>query len=85
MSDPVTGGERRDAVALDTIERAIIDLAAGLPVVVVDAEDRENEGDLVLAASKATPDSSASWRHTSGVVCVPMEGRGSSTGSRRHR
>src|SRR6476659_4652674 len=76
MSDPETRGERRDAVALDSIERAIIDLAAGLPVLVVDDEDRENEGDLVLAASKATAEQLGFMvRHTSGVVCVPMEGR----------
>jgi 3,4-dihydroxy 2-butanone 4-phosphate synthase/GTP cyclohydrolase II len=59
----------------DTIERAIAEIAAGRPVVVVDDEDRENEGDLVLAASKATPQWLAMMiRHTSGVVCVPMEG-----------
>ncbi|MDQ1677355.1 MAG: 3,4-dihydroxy 2-butanone 4-phosphate synthase / cyclohydrolase [Actinomycetota bacterium] len=59
----------------DPIERAIRDIAAGLPVVVVDDEDRENEGDLVFAASAATPELLAFMvRHTSGVVCVPMEG-----------
>ena len=55
MSHPGTDGQPRDAVRLDTIERAIADIAAGRPVVVVDDEDRENEGDLVLAAAKATP------------------------------
>jgi 3,4-dihydroxy 2-butanone 4-phosphate synthase / GTP cyclohydrolase II len=70
-----TGG-RRDGVRLDTIERAVADIAAGQPVVVVDDETRENEGDLVLAASKATPERLGFMvRHTSGVVCVPMEGR----------
>jgi len=63
-------------VALDTVERAIADVAAGRPVVVVDDERRENEGDLVIAASKVTPQLLAFLiRHTSGVVCVPMEGR----------
>ena len=63
-------------VPLDPIEVAIADIAAGKPVVVVDDEDRENEGDLVAAASKATPELLAFViRHTSGVVCVPMEGR----------
>jgi 3,4-dihydroxy 2-butanone 4-phosphate synthase/GTP cyclohydrolase II len=63
-------------VELDTIDRAIADLAAGRPIVVVDDEDRENEGDLVLAASKATPEQLGFMiRHTSGVVCVPMEGQ----------
>ena len=61
--------------------RAVADIRAGKPVVVVDDEDRENEGDLIFAAAKATPELLAfTIRHTSGVVCVPMPGRGS-TGS----
>ncbi len=64
------------APQLDTIERAVTDIAAGRPVVVVDDADRENEGDLILAASKATPELIGFMiRHTSGVICVPMEGR----------
>jgi len=60
----------------DSIERAIADIAAGKAVIVVDDEDRENEGDLIAAASKATPQLIAFMvRHTSGVVCVPMEGK----------
>lgn len=60
----------------DSIERAIADVAAGKAVVVVDDEDRENEGDLIAAASKATPELIAFMvRHTSGVICVPMEGK----------
>jgi 3,4-dihydroxy 2-butanone 4-phosphate synthase/GTP cyclohydrolase II len=60
----------------DPIERAVADIRAGRPVVVVDDEDRENEGDLVVAAPKVTPELLAFMiRHTSGVVCVPMEGR----------
>jgi 3,4-dihydroxy 2-butanone 4-phosphate synthase/GTP cyclohydrolase II len=60
----------------DPIERAIADIAAGKAVIVVDDEDRENEGDLVAAASKATPQLIAFMvRHTSGVICVPMEGK----------
>jgi 3,4-dihydroxy 2-butanone 4-phosphate synthase/GTP cyclohydrolase II len=62
-------------VRLDSIERAIADIAAGRPVVVVDDEDRENEGDLVFAARKATPELMGFMiRYTSGVVCVPMLG-----------
>jgi 3,4-dihydroxy 2-butanone 4-phosphate synthase / GTP cyclohydrolase II len=57
----------------DTIERAVAEIAAGAAVLVVDDEDRENEGDLVFAAAKATPQLLAfTIRHTSGVVCVPM-------------
>jgi 3,4-dihydroxy 2-butanone 4-phosphate synthase / GTP cyclohydrolase II len=63
------------AVRLDTVEQAIADIAAGKVVVVVDDEDRENEGDLVAAASRATPAMLAFMiRYTSGVICVPMEG-----------
>ncbi|HET9187804.1 MAG TPA: bifunctional 3,4-dihydroxy-2-butanone-4-phosphate synthase/GTP cyclohydrolase II, partial [Acidothermaceae bacterium] len=60
----------------DSIERAVADIAAGKAVVVVDDADRENEGDLIAAASKATPELIAFMvRHTSGVICVPMEGK----------
>ncbi len=58
-----------------TIEEAIAGIAAGRPIVVVDDEHRENEGDLVMAAEKATPELVAFFvRHTAGVICVPMEG-----------
>ena len=43
------------AVRLDDVERAIADIAAGRPVVVVDDEDRENEGDLIFAAAQGDP------------------------------
>ena len=66
---------RRDQVRLDPVERAVADIAAGRPVVVVDDEARENEGDLVFAASKATPELMAfTIRHSSGVICAPMPG-----------
>ncbi len=62
-------------VVLDDVERAIADMAAGRPVVVVDDEDRENEGDIIFAAEKATPELLAFMvRYTSGVICVPMPG-----------
>ncbi|MEU6704988.1 bifunctional 3,4-dihydroxy-2-butanone-4-phosphate synthase/GTP cyclohydrolase II [Streptomyces wuyuanensis] len=63
------------AVEFDGIERALSEIAAGRPVVVLDDEDRENEGDLVFAASAATPELMAfTIRHTSGVICAPMTG-----------
>ncbi|WP_432479105.1 bifunctional 3,4-dihydroxy-2-butanone-4-phosphate synthase/GTP cyclohydrolase II [Nocardioides sp. GXQ0305] len=66
-------GHRDPTLRLDTIERAIADVAAGRPVVVVDDEDRENEGDIIFAASRATPELMAfTIRHSSGVICVPM-------------
>ncbi|MBB1245848.1 3,4-dihydroxy-2-butanone-4-phosphate synthase [Streptomyces durbertensis] len=62
-------------LTLDPIERAIADIAAGRPVVVVDDEDRENEGDLVVAAEKATPEIIAfMMSECRGLICVPMEG-----------
>jgi 3,4-dihydroxy 2-butanone 4-phosphate synthase/GTP cyclohydrolase II len=56
-----------------TIEQAVAAIAAGKPVVVVDDADRENEGDLIFAAERATPELLAFMvRHTSGFICVPM-------------
>ncbi|OLF13742.1 bifunctional 3,4-dihydroxy-2-butanone 4-phosphate synthase/GTP cyclohydrolase II [Actinophytocola xinjiangensis] len=55
------------------IERAVADIKAGRPVIVVDDEDRENEGDLIFAAEKATPELLAFMvRYTSGYICVPL-------------
>jgi 3,4-dihydroxy 2-butanone 4-phosphate synthase/GTP cyclohydrolase II len=60
---------------LDSIEQAVADMAAGKALVVVDDEDRENEGDLVFAAQRATPALTGFMiRHTSGVICVAMTG-----------
>ncbi len=60
---------------LDDIDRAIKDIAEGRPVVVVDDANRENEGDIILAASLATPELLAFMiRYTSGVICVPLPG-----------
>jgi len=56
----------------DTVESAIEDIAAGRLVIVTDDEDRENEGDLIMAAAKATPPSVGLMiRYCSGIVCVP--------------
>lgn len=62
-------------VRLDTIAQALDALRRGLPVLVVDDADRENEGDIILAAQKATP-VWMGWtvRHSSGVLCAPMPG-----------
>ncbi|MGF6886157.1 3,4-dihydroxy 2-butanone 4-phosphate synthase/GTP cyclohydrolase II [Nocardia sp. GAS34] len=60
---------------LDSIQAAVAALAGGGPVLVVDDEDRENEGDLLLAAELATAQTVGFLvRHTSGVLCVPMPG-----------
>ncbi|MCX5337894.1 bifunctional 3,4-dihydroxy-2-butanone-4-phosphate synthase/GTP cyclohydrolase II [Streptomyces sp. NBC_00140] len=61
-------------LTLDPIEQAIADIAAGRPIVVVDDEDRENEGDLVIAAEKATPEIVAfMMSECRGLICAPME------------
>ncbi len=60
---------------LDQIETALEALAKGEFVIVTDDADRENEGDLILAAEKMTPEKMAFLlRHTSGVVCVALKG-----------
>ncbi len=65
---------RAPRIRLDTVERAVGDIAAGKAVVVVDDEDRENEGDLIFAASRSTPALMAfTIRYSSGVICAPME------------
>src|SRR6476619_6078827 len=57
------------------IENAIAAIQRGELVVVVDDADRENEGDLIMAAEKVTAESMAFMiRHTSGVICMPMLG-----------
>jgi len=63
------------AIPLDEVTRALKDIADGRPVVVVDDANRENEGDIIFAASKATPELLAfTIRYSSGVICVPMRG-----------
>ena len=57
----------------DTIETAIQTIAAGGIVIVTDDEGRENEGDLVMAAEKVTPELvNMMIRHARGLICVPM-------------
>lgn len=61
--------------AFDSVETAIAAVCRGEFVVVVDDETRENEGDLIIAASAITPEAMAFMvRHTSGVVCIALPG-----------
>ncbi|MCM3925208.1 bifunctional 3,4-dihydroxy-2-butanone-4-phosphate synthase/GTP cyclohydrolase II [Frankia sp. AiPs1] len=70
---PASGVDGVD-VTFASIEDAIVEIAAGRPLVVVDDADRENEGDLIFAAEAATPELVAFMtRYTSGVICVPMD------------
>ncbi|NVJ01357.1 3,4-dihydroxy-2-butanone-4-phosphate synthase [Myxococcus sp. AM009] len=58
---------------ISSIDDAIRDIQEGKFVIVADDEDRENEGDLIMAAEKVTPEHLAFMvRHTSGIVCMPM-------------
>ena len=68
MNDPVSASD-----PLSTIDDALDALKAGRLVIVVDAEERENEGDFVCAAELVTPESvSFMLRHGAGVLCVPV-------------
>lgn len=62
-------------IRLDSIEQAIADIRDGKAIVVVDDESRENEGDIIFAASKATAELMAFLvRYSSGLVCAPTTG-----------
>ncbi len=68
--------KERVVETVDRIEVALAAMARGSLVVVVDDEDRENEGDLIMAAEKATPEAIAFMvRWTSGVLCVALPGQ----------
>jgi 3,4-dihydroxy 2-butanone 4-phosphate synthase/GTP cyclohydrolase II len=72
----MTRGAGTQAGAFSSVEEAIHDIARGRMVIVVDDKDRENEGDLILAAAKITPEAIAFMvRHCSGIICVPLEAR----------
>ncbi|MEV0276281.1 bifunctional 3,4-dihydroxy-2-butanone-4-phosphate synthase/GTP cyclohydrolase II [Streptomyces sp. NPDC050610] len=74
MTAPHSWYGAEEDLTLDPVERAISDIAAGRPVVVVDDESRENEGDLVVAAEKATPELVAfMMSECRGLICAPME------------
>src|SRR5829696_7067159 len=78
MSSPSTSrklcsSRRSESDMSGDIELAIKDIAAGRAVIVVDDEDRENEGDLIFAAELATPELLAFMvRYTSGYICAPL-------------
>lgn len=60
----------------DTIESAIEDFKQGKILIVVDDEDRENEGDFIMAAEKVTPEKiNFLAKHGRGLICVPMTGQ----------
>ena len=60
-------------MALATIEEAVADIRDGKMIIIVDDEDRENEGDLVCAAEKVTPEIiNFMARHARGLICLPL-------------
>ncbi|HET6656065.1 MAG TPA: 3,4-dihydroxy-2-butanone-4-phosphate synthase [Gammaproteobacteria bacterium] len=72
---PMLQPEQSDPMELDSIEDIVADIRAGRMVIMMDDEDRENEGDLIIAAEKATPEAIAFFvRYTSGIICMPMMG-----------
>ncbi len=73
---PSLGEQLSDAASpFDSIDGAVADVRAGKMVVVLDDEDRENEGDLVMAAQMVTPEAVNFMRkHAGGLICVPMPG-----------
>src|SRR5216110_3793217 len=65
--------ETAELLEFDTIDDVIADIAAGKIVIVTDDADRENEGDLVMAAEKATPAAiNFMAMHGRGLICVPI-------------
>src|SRR5580698_2966398 len=77
---PRSGAEAPEAPEMpagsefSSIPAVVAELRAGRMVLILDDEDRENEGDLIMAAEHATPESMAFMiRHSSGIICVPLE------------
>ncbi len=71
---PLAGQAPPGGGQLNSVEEVLADLRAGRMVIIMDDEDRENEGDLIMAAERATPEAvTFIIRHTSGILCVPME------------
>ncbi|XP_035539563.1 bifunctional riboflavin biosynthesis protein RIBA 1, chloroplastic-like [Juglans regia] len=65
----------RPTAGFSSVPEAVEDIRKGKMVIVVDDEDRENEGDLIMAASKVTPEAMAFFvKHGTGIVCVSMKG-----------
>ena len=74
---PLSGKPAPTSSSLNSVDEILAELRAGRMVVIMDDEDRENEGDLIMAAEAVTPDAVAFMiRYTSGIICVPMEEEG---------
>ncbi|AFL50443.1 3,4-dihydroxy-2-butanone 4-phosphate synthase RibB [Sinorhizobium fredii USDA 257] len=76
IETPITATLERHEMAISKIEDAIAVLARGGMIVAVDDEDRENEGDIIVASEAVTPETIAfMMKHARGLICVAMEGR----------
>ncbi len=61
------------ASTFSSVDEILADMRAGRMVIILDDEDRENEGDFIMAAEHATPEAMAFMiRYSSGILCVPM-------------
>jgi 3,4-dihydroxy 2-butanone 4-phosphate synthase/GTP cyclohydrolase II len=76
MNEPGDRDREKKNIEFDTIEDAVADICDGKMVIVIDDEDRENEGDFIMAAEKVTPESiNFITRHGRGMVCAPIAGK----------
>ncbi len=67
--------QENESTSFSPIEEALADIRAGRMIIVVDDEDRENEGDLTIAAEKVTPEAiNFMARYGRGLICLPMTG-----------
>ncbi|MGH8150484.1 MAG: 3,4-dihydroxy-2-butanone-4-phosphate synthase, partial [Steroidobacteraceae bacterium] len=74
---PRSAADEPQSPGASRIEDVAAELAAGRMVIILDDEDRENEGDLIMAAQHATPEAIAFMiRYTSGIICVPLAEEG---------
>ena len=65
--------ENTSKIKLNTIQEAIEDIRNGKMIIVVDDEDRENEGDFIAAAEKVTPEMiNFMAQHGRGLICAPL-------------
>ncbi|MBL7794507.1 MAG: 3,4-dihydroxy-2-butanone-4-phosphate synthase [Saprospiraceae bacterium] len=76
FGNPYTATIQEEAVKLNTIDEAIADIQAGKVIIVVDDEDRENEGDFICAAACITPEIiNFMATHGRGLICAPIDER----------
>src|ERR1700722_9167075 len=74
---PLSGKPALTSSGLNSVEEILADLRAGRMVIIMDDEDRENEGDLMMSGERATREAVPFiTRYTSGISCVPMEEEG---------